>query len=236
MKTLALASVLALSAVACSVDPSTPTDHMKIYETCKETQCDQMQEDGNSACHACEAACGAAAYDCNSESACQDSCSPRDCSDYDRNTCLDEGYEVTYADNPDPSVDDACNAMLSAISGCGYSAQQTASDCARYASNESADVAVPAYQCVAQLACSAMTDATAMAACNPQPTTFGDEICANLATSCPSETCGSSFQNEIDADAAWLRSDALDAARSCLSAPSCDEARQCLSAWVSAVE
>ena len=233
MKTLVIASVLALTAAACAVDPSTPTDHMKVYETCKQTQCDQLQEEGNSACNACESACFGASYDCDPSSACEESCSTRDCSDYDRSTCVDQGYEVVFANNPDPSIADACNAALSAIAACGYSTGTTAGDCARYAKTESADLAVPAYQCIAQLDCSVMTDASSMAACAPQPSTFGDDFCAALATSCQSQACDA---GTLDADAAWMRSDTLDAARSCLSAPSCDETSQCISAWLSAVE
>lgn len=233
MKTLAIASVLAFTAAACAVDPSTPTDHMKVYETCKQTQCDQLQEEGSSACNACESACFGASYDCDPSSACEESCSPRDCSDYDRSTCVDQGYEVVFANNPDPSISDACNAALAAIAACGYSTSTTADDCARYATTESVDLAVPAYQCIAQLDCSAMTDAATFAACAPQPSTFGDDFCAALATSCPSKACDA---NKLDADAAWMRSDALDAGRSCLSAPSCDETSQCISAWLSAVE
>lgn len=238
MKTAAVASMLAVAffTAACAEDPSTPTDHLKIYETCLQTQCDVYQQEGSSACSACESACFGASYDCDPDSACSESCSPRDCSDEDRNTCVDQGYQVVFANNPDPSIVDACNAALDHIASCGYESQATASDCSRYASTESADVAVAAYQCMAQVDCSAIGDGTSLVSCDPPAGTFGDELCANLANACPSEACSSDFQAELDADGAWLRPDALDAARSCLSQPSCDETSQCLSAWVKAVE
>ena len=236
MKTVALASILAFTAAACAVDPSTPSDHMKIYEGCKQTQCDVYQEDGSSECSACESACFGASYDCDPSSACDSSCSPRECSDYDRNTCVDEGWQVVPANNPSASIANECNAMLDHIASCGYTSSQTPSDCQRYAENEAADVVVPVYQCVAQLDCSALGDASSLAACDPAPATFGDDFCASLASACPSQACSSDLQTELDQDAAWLRSDALDAARSCLSATSCDETRSCLSTWISAVE
>ncbi len=237
MKTLALSAVLAfVTTAACAVDPSAPSDHMKIYETCLETQCDQYQQDGNSACSACESACFSASYDCDPSSACSTSCEPRDCSDYDRSTCVDQGYKVVLANDPDQAIKDACNAALGHIASCGYTSSATPSDCIRYAANESSDAAVPAYQCVAQLDCSSLTDPNATQACDPAPSTFGDDFCAALASACPDQACSSSRQSQLDADGAWLRPDALDAARSCLSQPSCKETSQCISAWISAVE
>ena len=236
MKTAAVLAALAVSVIACADDPSTPSDHMKISESCLKTQCDEMQDNGNSACNACMDACMSASYDCDPSSACDSSCSPRDCSDYDRNTCVDQGWKVVQANNPSSDVETACEATLQHISSCGYQSNATSSDCARYAANESADVAVSAYQCMAAVDCGSLGDGTSLAACAPPATTFGDDICNALATSCPNQACSSDYQAELDADAGWLRSDALDAARTCLSQPSCDETRHCLSAWVSAVE
>jgi hypothetical protein len=236
MKTAAIFAALAVSVVACADDPSTPSDHMKVYETCLETQCDQMTESGNSACNACMDACMSASYDCDPDSACSSSCSARDCSDYDRNTCIDQGYKVVEANDPSADIQSACQATLHHISSCGYQSNATSSDCSRYAANESPDVAVQAYQCMAAVDCGSLGDGTSLAACAPAPTTFGDDICNALASACPDQACSSDYQAELDADAGWLRSDALDAARSCLSQPSCSETRQCLSAWVSAVE
>lgn len=234
MKTTALCVCLALAAAACAVDPSTPTDHMKIYETCLKTQCDVNQEDGSSACSACESACFGADYDCDPSSACEDSCSPRDCSDYDKNTCVDQGFEVVQANNPSPDIESACNAVLAHVVDCGYSSNATAADCTRYASTQTADM-VQYYQCMAAVDCSAIGDGTSMASCAPPPATLGDELCGALADACPSNACSDSFQSTIDADAAWLRPDAIDAARSCLSQPGCQEKHDCLSAWESAV-
>lgn len=226
---------LALAASACTADPSTPSDHMKIYETCLETACDQLQESGNSACNACNSACFAASYDCDPSTACEESCSPRECDDGQRDECVEQGFKVVLADNPDPSVEKACEATLAHITSCGYSSQATASDCRRYASTEAPDTALAAYQCMAAADCSNLTDS--LAACDPTPGTFGDEICDALGSACPPEqACSSPFQAELDADGAWLRSDALDAARGCLSQPSCQETRDCLSQWTSAVE
>jgi hypothetical protein len=236
MKTVAIFAAVAASVIACADDPTTPADHMKISEQCLKTQCDETQDDGNSACNACMDACMSASYDCDPSSACDFSCSPRDCSDTDRNTCVDQGYKVVQANNPSSDVLTACEAAIQHISSCGYQSNATASDCSRYAANESPEVAVPAYQCMASVDCGSLNDGTSLAACAPAPTTFGDDICSALATSCPDQACSSDYQSELDADAAWLRSDALDAARTCLSQPSCSETRQCLSAWVSAVE
>ena len=236
MKTVAIFAALAVSVIACADDPSTPSDHMKINEACLKTQCDENQDDGNSACNACMDACMGASYDCDPSSACEESCSPRDCSDSDRNTCVDEGWKVVQANDPSSDVESACESFLQHVSSCGYQSNATSSDCARYAANESPDVAVQAYQCMSAVDCGSLGDGTSLVACAPAPTTFGDEICNALATSCPNQACSSDYQAELDADAAWLRSDALDAARTCLSQASCDETRNCLSAWVSAVE
>jgi hypothetical protein len=236
MKSVVVFAAVAVSVIACADDPSTPSDHMKISESCLKTQCDELQDDGNSACNACTDACFSASYDCDPSSACEDSCSPRECSDYDQSTCADEGWKVVQANDPSSDVESACDAFLQHISSCGYQSNGTSADCSRYAANESPDAAVPAYQCMTQVACSSLGDTNTLAACNPPATTFGDDLCSALATSCPNAACSSNYQAELDADAGWLRSDALDAARTCLTQPSCDETRDCLSAWVSAVE
>jgi hypothetical protein len=236
MKTAAIFAVLAVATVACAEDPSTPSDHMKVYETCLETQCDQKTESGNSACNACMSACMSASYDCDPSSACDSSCSARECSDYDMSTCLEQGYKVVPANNPSSDVQAACDAVLQHVSTCGYTSPATYEDCARYASSESPDVAVPAYQCMAAVDCSSLGDGTSFAACAPPATTFGDDLCTALAASCPDQACSSDYRARLDDDAGWLRQDALDAARTCLTQPSCSETKQCLSTWVSAVE
>jgi hypothetical protein len=237
MKTLlsAVAALFALPTVACAVDPSTATDQMQVYETCLETECDEMQQSASSECSACESACMSASYDCDPSSACEDSCSSRDCSDTDKSTCEEQGFKVTMPNNPSPDIDAACGRELAHITSCGYSTSMKPSDCTRYAASELPERASN-YDCVAQLDCSSLTDDSAMQTCDAPASTFGDDFCGSLATACPSNTCSSDRQAFMNAEGGWARPDALDAARSCLSQPSCDETADCISAWVSAVE
>ena len=151
-------------------------------------------------------------------------------------TCVDTGWEVTLPDNPSAAISSACNAMLSAISSCGYTPSLTPADCDRYATVD-LDSDASMFNCVAQLDCSAMADSTQFASCfSVQPSTFGDDLCAQIAQACPSNSCSSSMQSNYDTDGATARQDALDAASVCLSQTACDQTSACLSAWRSAVE
>lgn len=235
MKTLALFSLLAVCAAACAEDPSTPSDHMKVYQACLETRCDANQQSGTSACQACMSACSSASYDCDFTTACSASCSPRECSDYDESDCLEQGFKVVLPDNPSAEVLAACNRELARVADCGYSTSSTAADCARYAAVELPERAAN-YDCVAQLDCSSLTDHGALASCDPPASAFGDELCASLAAACPSNGCSSDRQALLDAEGAWVRPDALDAARTCLSQATCSDMADCLGHWVSAVE
>ncbi len=239
MKTNALLRCLPIATLvvtACADDPSQPSGNMKIYETCLQTMCDQMTQDQNQACSACTSACFNASYNCDPTTACSDSCSGGNCSDGSRAECNEYGFNVTLPDNPSPDVQAACSRELAHIvNDCGDSPSNDASACDRYAATEPAEMA-PYYDCVVALACASLTDATALQACNPPASTFGDDFCASLASACPSRTCPATQQASLDDDGAWVRSDALDAARSCLSQPSCGETQACISAWQAAVE
>lgn len=152
-------------------------------------------------------------------------------------TCSDYGcaYQVTLPNNPSPEVSAACDGMVAEITSCGYTSAVDTSACDRYAATEPADRASN-YDCVTQLPCSSLSDANALQGCDPPASTFGDDFCASLASSCPSSGCSSDVQSSLDSDGAWVRSDALDAAMTCLSQPSCDETTACISAWRLAVE
>lgn len=220
---------------ACAHDPSQPTGQLQIYETCLETECDQLVGDGNAACSACLDACANAAYDCDPTTACEESCSTRQCDEGEQSQCLEQGYKVTFADNPDPAIYRACEGMLSAFSSCGDTTQLGDSDCTRYSTvDPDSDVAI--FDCIAQLDCGSVTSSSAIAGCYPPPSTWGDAFCSQLAQQCPSSACSSDTQAALDMDGATTRQDALDAAMTCLSQPSCDETTQCLSAWRAAVE
>ena len=229
------AVAIALSAVACSgADPSVPSGSMQIYETCLETLCDQMQSHSSSNCSACESACLGASYDCDPSSACSSSCSSTSCSDYDKNTCVEQGYKVTLPNNPSADIAAACRRQLDHVASCGYTTSTTAHDCDRYAATELPDLA-SAYDCVAQIDCSSLADSAALAACGPAASTAGDDFCNALAGAC-SQGCTSTQQDILNQAAAWVRPDALAALQTCLSQPSCDESSSCLSAWIAAVE
>jgi hypothetical protein len=192
MTTRPIRALIPLTAVflACA-DPSQPTDHLQIYETCLEPEWDR---------------------------------------------CLDTAWMVTLPDNPSAAISSACNAMLSAISSCGYAPSLTSADCTRYAAVD-LDSDASMFSCVAQLDCTAMADTTQFEACfNTPPSTFGDDLCARIAQPCPANSCSSTMQSNYDMDGATARQDALDAASVCLAQASCDDMSACLAAWRSAVE
>lgn len=157
------------------------------------------------------------------------------CLQMDGSQCIEYGYEVTLPNNPSADVSAACNRELAQIASCGYSTPTTPLDCDRYAATELPSLST-CYDCVAQLPCSSLGDATALQGCGVPPSTVGDALCASFASACPSDGCSSSDQTALDVDGAWVRSDALDALDTCLSQPSCDDTLSCIEAWRAAVE
>lgn len=229
----ALVSLFVAFAVqACNSDPDlSPSAEMKIGKTCLESVCAHKQKSAEDACFSCTSSCSSN-WRCDL-SRCDSICDIDSCSDSEKNTCENEGFKVTLANNPSPELLAACQREFAHIAECGYKANVTAAACANYAAVELPERAAN-YDCVAQLPCESLTDANALAACEPAPTTFGDEVCAQMNARCPN-SCVAQVIDNTNKEGAWLRPDALAAARSCATQETCRDMGDCWAAWTHAV-
>ena len=225
---VAVAALVTAFAAGCSGSESAAgsasSEQMSLEKSCLKTQCDVLKRDGREQCSTCTSACSQASYGCNA------SCSERKCSASQETECATTGYKASLPATANAEVEAACNRVRVRLAGCGVEPFE-ASACTLFAKTERGEMAAT-YDCYAAQPCDATAEAAA-AACEPKPSTFGDELCAAVGD-CDS-LCSEERQQLFNREGAWLRSDVMQSARDCRAAATCSDVKSCLGAWAKAV-
>ena len=204
---------------------------MQIRKGCVRSRCEERREQDRVACERCSKACADNFTTCDFRTACTASCAPsRECSDYERNECAEEGFLVELPSDTSSELESACRAMFANANVCGWNVMLSSDVCTVYAAVERPERASD-YRCVAELAC----DATDASKCDVEPSSFGASFCKEAEARCPG-LCSKAQRERLDELGAWLRNDVMDVARSCLAQETCGDAYGCFAAWLSAVD
>jgi len=208
---------------------------MKIRHGCLRTTCQQRLYEESQQCSDCTSACFSAGYSCDPSTACEISCSAsRPCSDWEREECISEGWEVTLPNNPSAAIEGACLRTRSAIQACGFEPVQSQSDCERVAKVVRSEMA-PIFECYVAATCDQWS-AGDLGHCGvPTPWDFGDRFCAGIAGLC-GEGCSEEVRVALNAESGWWRDDVVAAGMRCAEQETCDAALDCYDAWLDAVE
>lgn len=229
ISTPVLLGVLLLPACTATVGGPPPSEaEVTIAETCARTACDSAQAASDSACDRCwDAALDVCLYTsyCDPSGSCSYSCSYHGCSEYERSTCVENGFEVQLPDE-DPALAKACVAAIEHLQSCGMSVPDP-SACHTYAKVERPS-RVAAYDCMAKLACDGD-----FAACDVAVSTLGDTWCGTLEDTCGVK-CEKVARDQMNTGGAWWRDDAIAALNGCLA--SCNTAGKCGTAFLAAVK
>ena len=134
-------------------------------------------------------------------------------------------------DEPAAELLASCNRMFDHLTSCKLEVpRKTKSICATWAKVEKAENA-RYYDCIANKGCE--DDLTA---CQPEPTTFGDEVCDALNARLGSELfCGAKVREALNENGASWRDDVIAVERACLALPDKSDLLGCHSAWENAV-